>query len=207
MNDGQPRNARRRRSCPGPGLHPRPGADALRAATARTLPDVAGPGLRILFVGINPGLYSGATGHHFARPGNRFWPTLHAAGLTPRRLSPCEERELLRYGLGVTNLVARTTASAAELRADELVRGRRRVARLAARLRPAVVAFLGLSTFRVAFDRPAARVGPQPEGLAGARVWLLPNPSGLNAHWQAPALAAAFRALAAVAGRARTLPG
>jgi TDG/mug DNA glycosylase family protein len=182
--------------CPGPGRHPPPDRDALRAAAARTLDDVVAPGLRILFVGINPGLYSGATGHHFARPGNRFWPTLHAAGLTPRRLTPCEERALLAHGLGVTNLVRRTTASAAELGPDELVRGGRRLARVVARLRPAIVAVLGLSTYRVAFARPGATVGPQPERLAGARVWLLPNPSGLNAHWQAPALAAAFRALA-----------
>ena len=187
------RKRARRPSCPGPGLHPRPDADALRAATSRTLSDIVAPGLRILFVGINPGLYSGATGHHFARPGNRFWPTLHAAGLTPRRLGPCEERELLDQWLGVTNLVARTTASAAELEPDELVRGGRRLARLVARIRPLMVAFLGLSTYRIAFARPEASVGPQPERLAGARVWLLPNPSGLNAHWQAPALAQVFR--------------
>jgi TDG/mug DNA glycosylase family protein len=184
-------------SCPGPGCHPRPTADELRAATRRTLPDVIAPDLRVLFVGINPGLYSGATGHHFARPGNRFWPTLHASGLTPRRLSPCEERELLACGLGVTNLVARTTATADQLSADELVRGGRRLARLVARFRPALVAFLGLVAYRTAFDDPHAVVGPQATRLAGARVWLLPNPSGLNAHWQAPALAEAFRALRA----------
>jgi TDG/mug DNA glycosylase family protein len=181
--------------CPGAGRHPRPDAAALRAATTLTLRDVVGPGLRVLFVGINPGLYSGATGHHFARPGNRFWPTLYAAGLTPRQLSPCDDRELLRYGLGVTNLVARTTASAAELSDDELVRGGRRIARLVARHRPRIVAFLGLTTYRIAFGEPDATVGPRPRRIAGARVWLLPNPSGLNAHWQAPALAEAFRAL------------
>jgi double-stranded uracil-DNA glycosylase len=190
--------------CPGPGRHPRPDAAALRAATAYTLPDVVAPGLRVVFVGINPGLYSGATGHHFARPGNRFWPTLHAAGLTPRLLSPCEERELLGYGLGVTNLVARTTASAAELADDELVRGGRRLARLVAKHRPRTVAFLGLTTYRIAFDEPGASVGPQSRRIASARVWLLPNPSGLNAHWQAPALADAFRALA-IPARRRTI--
>jgi len=187
--------------CPGPGLHPRPDAAALRAAASRTLADVVVPGLRILFVGINPGLYSGATGHHFARPGNRFWPTLFAAGLTPRRLGPCEEHALLDVGLGVTNLVARTTASAAELDPDELVRGGRRLTRLVARIRPRMVAFLGLSTYRIAFARPRASVGAQPERLAGARVWLLPNPSGLNAHWQAPALAEVFRAMDAATRR------
>jgi len=191
----------KRPSCPGPGRHPRPDAAALGAASAQTLADVVAPGLRVLFVGINPGLYSGATGHHFARPGNRFWPTLHAAGLTPRRLGPCEERALLDVGLGVTNLVARTTASAAELEPDELVRGGRRLARLVARIRPRMVAFLGLSTCRIAFDRPRASVGPQPERLAGARVWLLPNPSGLNAHWQAPALAEVFRHMDAASRR------
>lgn len=183
------------RRCPGPGLHPRPDASTLRAATNRTLRDIVAPDLRILFVGINPGLYSGATGHHFARPGNRFWPTLHASGLTPRRLNPCEERELLESGIGITNLVPRTTATAAELDADELVRGGKRLTRLVARVHPRIVAFLGLSTYRIAFGRTGASVGPQPERLAGARIWLLPNPSGLNAHWQAPALAKVFRAL------------
>jgi TDG/mug DNA glycosylase family protein len=181
--------------CPGPGRHPRPDAAALRAAATLTLRDVVAPGLRVLFVGINPGLYSAATGHHFARPGNRFWPTLYAAGLTPRQLSPCEDRELPRYGLGVTNLVARTTATAAELSDDELIRGGRRLARLVARHRPRIVAFLGLTTYRIAFREPDADVGLQSRRIAGAPVWLLPNPSGLNAHWQPPALADAFRAL------------
>ncbi|HEV7732252.1 MAG TPA: G/U mismatch-specific DNA glycosylase [Candidatus Binatia bacterium] len=181
--------------CPGPGRHPRPDAAALRAASSLTLRDVVAPGLRILFVGINPGLYSGATGHHFARPGNRFWPTLHAAGLTPRQLTPCEDRELLSFGLGVTNLVPRTTATAAELTSDELVRGGKRLARLVGRMKPSVVAFLGLVSYRTAFGDPHATVGPQSVRLGDARVWLLPNPSGLNAHWQPPALAKAFRAL------------
>jgi double-stranded uracil-DNA glycosylase len=174
---------------------PRPTRDDLRAAVDRTLPDVIGPRLRILFCGINPGLYSGATGHHFARPGNRFWAALDDAGLTPRRLQPWEDRELLRYGLGITNLVERPTAAAAEIAPDELRDGTRRLARLVRRYRPSVVAFVGIGAYRIAFDRPRATVGLQPEPLAGARVWVLPNPSGLNANYQARDLARLFRAL------------
>jgi double-stranded uracil-DNA glycosylase len=173
----------------------RPDRAALAAARGRTVPDVVAPGLRVLFVGINPGLWSGAVGHHFARPGNRFWKALHRGGFTPRVLPPGEGAALLAAGCGVTNLVARTTASAAELGRDELVRGGRRLARKVRRLRPEVVAFLGLDAYRIVLGRPAARVGPQHERFAGARVWLLPNPSGLNAHWQLPALARLFSAL------------
>jgi len=148
--------------------------------------------LDVLFVGINPGLYSGAVGHHFARPGNRFWKALHRAGFTRRQLSPFEERELLRSGLGITNLVSRATAGAAELSERELRTGARRVRRMVRRFRPEVVAFLGVGAFRAAFGRPRATVGPQPEKICGARVWVLPNPSGLNAHYQLRALAAEF---------------
>lgn len=185
----------RRPRCPGPGRHPRPDAATLEAARAWTVPDVVAPGLRVLFVGINPGLYTGATGHHFAKPGNRFWPTLHRAGFTPRLYAPCEVASLPGLGLGVTNLVRRTTASAAELRPEELVAGGKRLRRLVARVRPRWVAFLGLDAYRLAFARKTARVGEQPETMGGTRVWLLPNPSGLNASWQAPALAQAFAAL------------
>ncbi|MCW5893283.1 MAG: G/U mismatch-specific DNA glycosylase [bacterium] len=167
----------------------------LEAARDWTVRDVVGPGLRVLFVGINPGLYTGATGHHFARPGNRFWPTLHRAGFTPRLYAPCEAATLPALGLGVTNLVMRTTATAAELTPEELRAGGKRLARLVTRMRPRWVAFLGLDAYRVAFGRRTARVGEQPETLGPARVWLLPNPSGLNASWQAPALAQAFAAL------------
>ena len=148
--------------------------------------------LRVLFVGINPGLYSGAVGHHFARPGNRFWRVLHAAGFTDRLLSPFEERALLSAGLGITNLVARATASAAELSADELVRGARRLAAKVRRRRPAAVAFLGVDAYRTALEKRGASVGRQRETLGGARVWVLPNPSGLNAHYQLPALTRLF---------------
>jgi TDG/mug DNA glycosylase family protein len=185
----------KRPRCPGPGLHPRPDAAMLQAARAWTVPDVVAPGLRVLFVGINPGLYTGATGHHFAKPGNRFWPTLHRAGFTPRLYSPCEVDTLPALGLGVTNLVMRTTASAVELTPDELRAGGKRLARLVARMKPAWVAFLGLDAYRIAFGRKHARVGEQPETMGTTRVWLLPNPSGLNASWQAPALAQAFAAL------------
>src|SRR2546428_8836925 len=170
----------------------RPTREQLAAAYGRTVPDVIRPNLEVLFCGINPGLYSGAVGHHFARPGNRFWKPLHVAGFTRRCLSPFEERELLRSGLGITNLVARATARASELSEQELRAGAGRVRRKVGRFRPAAVAFLGMGAFRAAFGRPGATVGPQPERICGARVWLLPNPSGLNAHYQLAALAAAF---------------
>jgi double-stranded uracil-DNA glycosylase len=164
-------------------------------ARNRIIPDVAAQDLEILFVGINPGLWSGATGCHFARPGNRFWKAIHAAGLTPELLSPDRQAELPRYGLGITNLVARTTASAAELTADELHAGARLLVAKAEDLRPRKLAFLGVSTYRIAFDRPRAEVGLQSETIAGAAVWVLPNPSGLNAHYQLAQLAAAYAAL------------
>jgi TDG/mug DNA glycosylase family protein len=170
----------------------RPSRQEIAAAFGRTVPDVIGFNLDVLFCGINPGLYSGAVGHHFARPGNRFWKTLHGAGFTDRVLSPFEERELLAGGVGITNLVDRATAGAAELTSTELRSGARSLAGKVHRYRPRLVAFLGLSAYRSAFDRPAAPPGPQPEDLGWARVWLLPNPSGLNAHYQLPALIAAF---------------
>ena len=156
------------------------------------MPDVLGPGLRVLFCGINPGLWSAAVGHHFARPGNRFWKALHLGGLTPRLLDPDEEEELLALGLGVTNLVERATAGAAELGADELRAGGARLAAKAAAARPQVVAVLGVGAYRTAFDRPRAGVGPLPDAIGRSRAWLLPNPSGLNAHYQHPHLAEAF---------------
>jgi TDG/mug DNA glycosylase family protein len=177
----------------------RPSRAELAAARGRTVPDLIAPGLRVLFVGINPGLYSGAVGHHFARPGNRFWRVLHAAGFTERVVSPFDERQLLEQGLGVTTVVRRTTAAAAELSAGELVRGARRLRTKVQRYRPRIVAFLGLQAFRVAFGRPDAGVGPQTERFGGAAVWVLPNPSGLNAHYQLPALTRLFRRLGTAA--------
>jgi double-stranded uracil-DNA glycosylase len=162
---------------------------------ARAVPDVIGPGLRVLFVGINPGLVSGATGHHFARPGNRFWPTLHGAGFTPRVLRPDEDQALLELGIGITNLVARTTPAAAELSNDELRTGAARLRTIVERYRPGVVAIVGKGAYEVAFEHRRVEIGQQPERLAGSEVWVLPNPSGLNAHYQLPELIAAYRPL------------
>ncbi len=167
----------------------------LATAYGRTVPDVTRPGIGVLLVGINPSLWSGWVGHHFARPGNRLWRTLHEAGLTPRLLRPEETDVLLACGIGVTNVVARATARADELSPDELRAGVPRLRRLCAEVRPGVVAFLGISAYRIALDRPRASVGRQDEPLGGCPVWVLPNPSGLNAHYQQPALTAAYAAL------------
>ena len=175
----------------------RPTKAELEAARSHTIPDVIADGLNVLFVGINPGLYSGATGHHFARPGNRFWPALHKSGFTPRQLSPAQQRELLDYRLGVTNIVARTTARADELSTAELREGARRLTELARRYRPRFVAVLGVTAYRAAFERPQATVGEQPVHIGQSRAWVLPNPSGLNAHYQLPDLAREFAALRA----------
>ena len=173
----------------------KPSRADLLAAQNKTIRDVIAPGLRVLFCGINPGLYSGATGHHFARPGNRFWPTLHQSGFTPRLLHPSEERELLTYGYGITNLVARATATAGELAPEELVAGQRRLKAKVKRYQPQVVAVLGISAYRTAFGQKAVTLGRQTEPLASAIVWVLPNPSGLNAHYQLADLAEHFREL------------
>jgi double-stranded uracil-DNA glycosylase len=173
----------------------KPSRSDLLAAQNKTVLDVIAPGLRVLFCGINPGLYSGATGHHFARPGNRFWPALHLAGFTERLLSPSEERQLLNSGYGITNLVERATATADELSKEELVASRRRLALKVERYRPAIVAILGIGAYRSAFAGPKATLGLQPEPFAGAKVWVLPNPSGLNAHYQLADLARQFRSL------------
>jgi len=173
----------------------RPGSRALAEAAGRTIPDVIAPGLRVLFCGINPGLYSGATGHHFARPGNRFWPALFAAGFTDRRLDPAEQRVLLEHGLGITNLVPRTTAAADELTREELVAGRRRLEAKLRCHRPRALAVLGIGAYRTAFERPHGEPGRQPEAVVGAALWVLPNPSGLNAHYSLAALVRGFRRL------------
>ena len=165
----------------------------LLAANGKRLPDLIAPRLKVLFVGINPGLYSGAVGHHFARPGNRFWPVLHKAGFTERQLSPFEERELLKHGYGITNIVRRSTAAASELSHEELEKGGRGLKAKIRRFRPRVVAVLGLEAFRVAFGQPKARFGPQEECIGPSRLWVLPNPSGLNASYQVPALSRLFR--------------
>lgn len=161
----------------------RPTARDLESARSKTVRDLIASGLRVLFVGINPGLYSAAVSHHFARPGNRFWPALHLAGITDRVLSPFEERELLAVGYGITNIVERATVAANALSKAELIAGRQRLERTVRRHRPQVVAFLGLGAYRTAFGRKHAAVGPQIERLGDASVWALPNPSGLNAHY------------------------
>lgn len=170
----------------------------LEAARLRSLPDVLPPegtAFDVLFCGINPGLYSAATGWHFARPGNRFWPALHASGFTPRLLAPSEQQEITRYGLGITNVVPRPTAQAAELTADELRDGGARLAELAERRKPRFLAIAGVTAYRTAFARPRAVVGRQDDLIGPARVWILPNPSGLNASWTLPRLTEAFREL------------
>lgn len=169
----------------------------LEAAAGRTVPDLIAPRLDLLFCGINPGLYSAATGHHFARPGNRFWRVLHAAGFTERLLAPSEEALLLEAGYGITNLVPRASAAAAELAPAELVAGRRALARKAKRYGPRWVAVLGIGAYRQAFERPRAPIGRQPDSLGGAGLWVLPNPSGLNANHQLPDLVRLFRELKA----------
>jgi double-stranded uracil-DNA glycosylase len=167
----------------------------LLAATDKTVDDVIAPDLRVLFSGINPGLYTAAVGHHFARPGNRFWPALHAGGFTDRILSPFDERELLKSGYGITNVVQRATATADLLMKDEIVEGGERLRQKVRRYRPKILAVLGVGTYRTAFNHPKAGVGRQSEMVGHTIVWVLPNPSGLNAHYQAADLARLFREL------------
>jgi len=173
----------------------RPSAAQLLAAQDKGIRDVLAPGLKVLFVGINPGLYSAATGHHFARPGNRFWPALHRAGFTARQLHPSEQEQLLAGGYGITNLVNRATAGADELAPEEFVAGRKRLAAKVRRYRPGTIAFLGVGAYCQAFSIRQANVGRQPKVFEGAEVWVLPNPSGLNANYQLPALVKLFRSL------------
>jgi TDG/mug DNA glycosylase family protein len=165
----------------------------LLAAAGGAVPDLIDYDLQILFCGINPGLYSAYTGHHFARPGNRFWPALFASGFTDRLVAPAEEHELLRYGYGITNLVDRATLAAGELNRAELVAGAVHFRKKVAKYRPRAIAILGVSAYRLAFDSPDATVGPQPYKIGNSFVWVLPNPSGLNAHFTPKALAKLFR--------------
>ncbi len=164
-------------------------------AANRTIPDLVGNGLTVLFSGINPSLYSAATGHHFARPGNRFWPSLFRSGFTTRQLDPAEQGELPSLGLGITNVVARASARADELAPAELVAGGAQLAALAARWRPRYLAVLGVTAYRTAFGHPKAVFGPQPDPIGGVAVWVLPNPSGLNAHYTVGTLADTFAEL------------
>ncbi len=183
--------------------NPKPTPGELKAAAGRTLPDLVRPGLKVLFVGINPGLYSGATGHHFAYPGNRFWPALELAGITPRRLAPAEEQQLLDLGYGITGMVRRATATAQELTTAEYVAGAHRLVETVQANRPRMICFLGLGAYRTGFGRPKAALGLQSERIAETPVWLLPNPSGLNAHFS---LEDFGRLLAEVRAYAEALP-
>ncbi|MEO6081605.1 MAG: G/U mismatch-specific DNA glycosylase [Umezawaea sp.] len=173
----------------------------LAAAREKLLPDVLAPGLDVVFCGINPGLYSAATGLHFGRPGNRFWPALHLGGFTPRLFTPAEQDQLPQHGLGITNLVPRATARADELTDAELRAGAVRLTGIAERYRPEVIAVVGVTAYRTAFGRKKAAVGAQDETIADSRLWVLPNPSGLNAHYQLPALGDAFAELCATLDR------
>ena len=170
----------------------KPTKEQLLAATKKTVRDVIAPELRVLFCGINPGLYTAAVGHHFARPGNRFWPALYAGGFTERVLSPFDERELLKSGYGITNVVQRATVSADMLTKAEMIAGGERLRAKVLRYRPRVLAVLGLGAYRTAFNQPKAIVGRQEDRIGQTVLWVLPNPSGLNANYQAPDLARLF---------------
>lgn len=202
------RNGRHWRSAPEPAVSSyycpslytapvKPTRQQIISATDKLVDDIIADELRVLFCGINPGLYTAAVGHHFARPGNRFWPTLHAAGFTPRLFAPHEQRELIPLGYGITNVVARASAAADELSIEELRTGGEILVAKVLAYRPAVLAILGLGAYRTAFERPRASVGEQPERIGETRLWALPNPSGLNAHYQRDELARLFRELRA----------
>jgi len=173
----------------------KPTREQLLAATEKTVRDVIAPNLRVLFCGINPGLYTAAVGHHFARPGNRFWPALHAGGFTDRILSPFDERELLKNGYGITNVVMRTTATADQLAREEIITGGEQLRAKVLRYKPRVLAVLGMGAYRTAFNQPKASIGRQNETIGDTILWVLPNPSGLNANYQAADLARLFREL------------
>jgi TDG/mug DNA glycosylase family protein len=174
-----------------------PTREQILAAEGKTVPDVIAPDLRVLFCGINPGLYTAAVGHHFARPGNRFWKALNDAGFTERLLSPFAERELLKSGYGITNVVPRATATADLLTKEEIIKGGQRLAAKVRRYRPRILAILGVGAHRIAFNKPKAVVGRQEEKIGGTVVWVLPNPSGLNANYQQKDLARLFKELKA----------
>ncbi|MDF3291838.1 G/U mismatch-specific DNA glycosylase [Streptomyces silvisoli] len=176
--------------------------EELAAARDRIVPDVVADGLRVLFCGINPGLLTAHTGHHFARPGNRFWPALHASGFTPRQLAPAEQEELLGYGLGITNVAPRATAKADELSDEELREGGRALVAKVRRYRPRWLAVAGITAYRTAFGERTARIGPQERVIGDTRIWALPNPSGLNAHWTPRTMAEEFARLRAAADQA-----
>ena len=190
---------REQERAPAPEQPWRPTKQQLAEAVNKIVPDLIAPNLKVLLCGINPGLYTAAIGHHFGRPGNRFWPALFAGGITPRLLSPFEERLLLPLGYGITNVVARATATAAELTKDELRAGAKNLLRKVETFKPKLLAVIGVGAYRVAFERPDAQIGLQDERIGGTRVWVLPNPSGLNAHYQPKELGKLFGTLRAFA--------
>src|SRR3989454_10647564 len=173
----------------------KPTKDQIAAAAGKTVPDVIAPNLRALFCGINPGRYTAAVGHHFARPGNRFWPALHKSGFTDRLLSPFDERELLKNYLGITNVVSHATASASEVTKEDFVKGGRILRRKVSRYRPRIVAVLGIEAYRKAFGCVNVEIGEQEETIGEAKLWVLPNPSGLNANYQLKDFTRLFRKL------------
>jgi TDG/mug DNA glycosylase family protein len=173
----------------------RPTREQLAAAKDKLVPDLIAPGLRVLFAGINPGLYTAAVGHHFARPGNRFWPALYAGGFTPRIISPFEEHELLAMGLGISNVVNRASATADQLTTAELIAGAKDLEKKVKRYKPVFLAILGVGAYRTGFAEPKATVGRQIRAIGSTQIWILPNPSGLNAHYQPADLAKVFREL------------
>ena len=177
----------------------KPTKQQLIEAAGKTVPDVIAPNLKVLFCGINPGLYTAAVGHHFARPGNRFWPALHQSGFTNRLISPFDERELLKLGVGISNVVPQATASAAELTREDFSKGGRLLAAKVKRYTPRIIAILGVGAYRQGFDKPKAQVGERFERIHAARVWVLPNPSGLNANYQLPVIVRLFAELRAAA--------
>jgi TDG/mug DNA glycosylase family protein len=181
----------------------KPAKADLAAALDKTLPDIIAPGLDVLFCGINPGLYTAAVQQHFGRPGNRFWPALHRAGFTPRLFHPSEQHELLALGIGITNVVARATAAADALTVDELRAGGKALERKVRRHKPRYLAIVGIGAYRTAFERPKAKLGLQPETIAGTKIWVLPNPGGLNANYQPAQLVELFRELREAAAAAR----
>lgn len=187
-------------------IHRRPTRAEIAAAAGKSLPDMIAPNLKLLFCGINPGLYTAAIGHHFGRPGNRFWPALYASGFTDRLLSPYEERELLSLGYGLTNIVDRASARADDLTEEELREGARILEKKVTRYQSGYIAFLGITAYRTAFQRPNAKLGRQQETLAGAKTWVLPSPSGLNAHHSPADLARLFGELRRVIER-ENVPG
>ncbi|PYQ30154.1 MAG: G/U mismatch-specific DNA glycosylase [Acidobacteria bacterium] len=173
----------------------KPTREDLAAAAGKTIRDVIAPDLDVLFWGINPGLYTAAVGHHFGRPGNRFWPVLHRAGFTPRLFAPSEQRQLIALGYGITNIVARATTAADELTRDELVEGARMLTRKVMKFRPRYLAIVGIGAYRTAFDRPRAKLGLQGETIDATKIWVLPNPSGLNANYRPTELVELFAEL------------